>query len=182
MSLNNENIKGADELLKKLQEAKEYIQNDVPLVIGTEAVNHFKASFQNEGFTDASLQKWAARKSKRPGGTNSQKILTKSGELGDSPDYRVEGNTVIIYSDKVYAQIHNEGGEIPVTPQMKKMFWAKHYEAKEAGDTDAAEQYKCMALAKKIVMPKREFIGNSQVLNEKIENKITKDLTRILNP
>lgn len=181
MSLDNQNIHGADEMVRRLSEAKLYLADDVKTVVGVEAVNHFKGSFQNEGFTDSNLQKWASRKSKRAGGTNSQKILTKSGELGDSIDYRVEGDTVIIYTDKVYAQIHNEGGEITVTPQMKKMFWAKMFEAKNAGDTGTAEQYKFMALAKTIKIPKREFMGDSKQLVDNITSKIVRDLNNILN-
>ena len=95
--------------------------------------------------------------------------------------FEVKGNTVTIYTDKVYAEIHNEGGTITVTPKMKKFFWFKNKEAKEAGDLDLAEQYKWMALAKKITIVQREFMGESDELNEKIVAKITRDLNRILN-
>ena len=177
MGLDNQNIRGADEMLKKLQEAKRYIKEDVPEIIGTEAVNHFKQNFHNEGFDN---KKWASRKSKRTGGTNGQKILTKSGELSESIDYRVEGNTIIIYSDKLYAQIHNEGGIIPVTAKMKGYFFAKAKELKEAGETDVAEMYIAMALSKEITIEQRQFMGESDVLMQKISARITKDLTNIL--
>ena len=177
MGLNNENIHGADELLKKLNQAKAYLNNDVNEVIGVEAVNHFKKNFADEGFDG---NKWAARKTKVK---LQKKVLTGQGggdHLGDSIDYRVDGKTTIIYTDKVYGQIHNEGGEITVTPKMKKFFWAKSIEAKEIGDTEAQEQYKWMALSKTIKIVKPEFMGQSAQLNEKIISKITRDLTRIL--
>lgn len=180
MALDNDNIKGADDLIRRLTAAKSYIAHDVNKVVGVEAVNHFKEGFQNEGFTDKSLEKWKSRKTKRSGGTNGQKVLSKSGELGDSIDYRIEGKTTIIYSDKVYSQIHNEGGEITVTPQMRKFFWAKSHEAKEAGDTDLQEQYKFMALSKVIKIEQRKFMGESKVLVDKIINKIERDLIKIL--
>lgn len=180
MSLNNANVHGADELLAKLQAAKHYLENDVYEVVGIEAVKHFKQNFQEEGFVDKGVNKWAARTTKRTGSTNSQKVLSKTSELSESIDYSVAKPSVIIKTDKPYAQIHNEGGEIVVTSKMKKYFWAMHHQAKEAGDTDLADHWKGMALAKKIVMPKRQFIGDSEDLNNKIEAKIERDLTKIL--
>ena len=177
MALNNENIHGADELLKRLNEAKAYLNSDVQEVIGVEAVNHFKNNFAEEGFDG---NKWASRKTKVK---LQKKVLTGQGSgdhLGDSIDYRVEGKTTIIYTDKAYGEIHNEGGEITVTPKMRKYFWAKSIEAKELGDTDAQEQYKWMALSKTIKIEKREYMGPSNQLNENIIAKITRDLTRIL--
>lgn len=174
----NITIQGADEFQEKLRNAKDFIDNDATTIIGIEAKNHFRESFLNEGFTDKSLDKWASRKSKRLD-KNDSKLLTYSGELGDSIDFRVEGDTVIISSDKQYAQIHNEGGIITVTDKMKKFFWAKHYEAAEAGADDIASQFKNLALAKQIKIEKRQFIGNSEVLNQAITNKLSRELDKI---
>lgn len=178
MALDNQNIHGLDDMMRKLHAAQAYINDDVPQVIGTEAVKHFKANFANEGFDG---NKWADRKTKV---RLQKKILTGQGggdHLGDSIDFKVAGKNITIYTDKVYAQIHNEGGEISVTPQMKKFFWAKSMEAKEGGDLDAAQQFKYMALSKTIKIPKREFMGNSEQLNTNITDKITRDLDTILN-
>jgi len=177
MGLDNQNIHGADVLIRKLNAAKAYLQNDAPEVIGTEAVKHFKKNFVDEGFDGV---KWASRKTKVK---LQRKVLTGQGNgdhLGDSIDYRVEGRTIIIYTDKVYAQIHNEGGTITVTPKMKGYFWAMSKQAKEAGDTEMAEQYKAMALSKEITIIQRKFMGESPLLTNKIIDKIKRDLTRIL--
>lgn len=182
--MDNEHIKGLDDVLRRLAAAERYFENDVPVVIGVEAVKHFKESFQDEGFTDSSLKKWDTRKTKRLEGTNTQKILSKSSELGESIDYRIEGSTVVIYSDKPYAQIHNEGGTIPVTEKMRGYFWSQYYKAVDlTGDKEdeLAQQFKNMALAKTITIQQRQFMGDSQALIEKISNKIVRDLTRILN-
>lgn len=176
-NLDNEHIHGLDDMLAKLAALKDYLQNDVGEVVGTEAVNHFKQNFENESFSGG--QKWAPRKTKREGSTNGQKVLTKSSELTESIDYEADGPRVIIKTDKAYAQIHNEGGTITVTPRMKKYFWAKHKEAKDNGQTDLADQYKGMALAKQLTMPKRQFIGESPALIEAITAAITYDLNRI---
>lgn len=155
------------------------MQNDAPEVIGTEAVRHFKQNFVNEGFDGT---KWASRKTKTK---LQRKTLTGQGNgdhLGDSIDYRVEGRTIIVYTDKVYAQIHNEGGTITVTAKMRGYFWAMNKQAKEAGDTDMAEQYKAMALSTQITILQRKFMGESPLLTNKIIDKIKRDLTRILSP
>lgn len=178
MGLDNKNIHGLDETLRRLEAAKKYIADDVNQVIGIEAVKHFKNNFMEEGFDG---NKWAARKTKVK---LQKRTLTGQGSgdhLGDSIDYKVDGKTTIIYSDKLYAQIHNEGGEITVTPKMKAFFWAKSKEAKDAGDTELQEQFKWMALSKVITIKQRLFMGPSNLLNEKIISKITRDLTRILN-
>lgn len=166
-------------MLAQLAQAKDYLQNDVYDVVGVEAVKHFKGNFEEEGFVDRTTQKWASRKTKRQGSTNGQKVLSKSGELAESIDYEAQKPAVIIKTDKPYAEIHNKGGEIEVTAKMRKYFWAMHKEAKVMGDAEMADQWKGLALAKKIVMPKREFMGESDVLNEKIAAKIIRDLNNI---
>ena len=171
--------KGAEEIKGALQAAINYIKNDAKQVIGTLAVQHFKNAFRLGGL---GKKKWEGRKIARSGSTNGQNVLIQTGDLMESIDYRISGNDVIIYSDLLYAEIHNEGGEITVTAKMRKFFWAKHYESKEAGETDAAELYKRCALAKKIIIPERRFIGPDPELDEKVIAKIQRDLTNILNP
>jgi phage gpG-like protein len=168
---------GQEEIQRKLREAMVYVDKKVPHVIGTEAVKHFKNAFQEEAFDG---KKWAARKTIREGGTNGQKILSLSGELGDATDYVVRGSQVIITNDKAYAEIHNDGGVLIVTPKMRKFFWAMHMKFKEAGNLTMADQWKGLALAKKLTMPQRQFIGDSVVLMNNIEAKIERDLTKIL--
>ncbi len=177
MGLDNQNIKGADEMVRKLLEAKRYIKEDVPEIIGIEATKHFKKNFFDEGFDG---KKWDSRKSKRLGGTNGQKVLSLSGELAESITYRIDGSTIIIYTDKKYAEIHNKGGKITVTDKMRRFFWFKNKEAKEAGADDVAEMYKAMALSKEITIKQRKFMGESKELITIISNRIQKDLKRIL--
>lgn len=175
--MDNANIHGLDDMLGKLAAIKDYLQNDVVDVVGTEAVNQFKRNFETESFAGGT--KWASRKTIREGGTNGQKVLSKSGELSESIDYKKNGNTASITTDKPYAELHNEGGTITVTPKMKKYFWAKHHEYKEAGNLELAGQFKGLALAKTLTFPQRKFIGESPELIDRITQKITRDLTRL---
>lgn len=101
------------------------------------ALNHFKNSFKNEGFTDVGLVKWQERKNdKRPGGA----VLVSTANLRDSiQDPLVETYKVTIVNTAPYAKIHNEGGTI-------KTKYAT------------------------IVMPQRQFMGDSAVMRNDFEN------------
>ncbi len=166
------------EAIQDLENLAKYIREDAPKVVGTLAVAHFKEAFNKGGLGN---KKWAARKTKRAGSTNSQLPLNQSGDLKDSIDYKLSGTNVIVYSDSEYAKIHNEGGTISVTPNMKSFFWAMYYEAKEAGMADIALGWKYCALAKTITIEQREFMGDDPELDRKIDDKLTRDMNRITN-
>lgn len=165
---------------------KRFMESEVPRIVGTEAVNHFKESFDNEGFKGKRINlfsrvfnpgkgtdKWKPRAFETKA-SKGKSILHGSGELEDSIDYRTEPGRVIIFSDKEYAQIHNEGGKIPVTKKMRSFFWAMFYETGE-------EVYKNMAMTKKkeIEIPARTFMAFSEALNRKIEKKLDKRVDQI---
>lgn len=96
---------------KKLMDFKIAFERELPLltdVAGTLAMNHFKMSFVNQGFTDRSLKKWKRRKNNSE---PDRAILVKTGRLRDSIGYRKIGKDRIQFKTTVeYAQIHNEGG------------------------------------------------------------------------
>jgi phage gpG-like protein len=165
----------------------ENIKEKVSQIIGTEAPKFFKQSFVKEGWTGDGFQKWPARISPLGG----KRILYRQGRLRDSI-YTSEQNKkrVVVLADSDYAEIHNEGGTVTVTKQMKKFWWAKYYEFggkikpgktkadRQRNETiNAKAQYcKNMALMKagsKIRIPKRQFIGESAALNKLIQGKIT---------
>ncbi|HUM50472.1 MAG TPA: phage virion morphogenesis protein [Chitinophagales bacterium] len=168
-------IEGEEELNRKIQAVQFFLHNDIMDIIGVESVNHFKQSFEDEGFTDSSLEKWKSRASKRLT-RNEQKTMSDTGELADSIDYKVNGMELTVYSDKPYAQIHNEGGEITVTPKMRSFFIFKHYEAVEAGNDDVADMWLAMFFSDTITVPERQYIGESEMLNANIMDKIVRQL------
>lgn len=172
-------IEGEDEFKRKLQMADEFLNGgDVMEIIGIESINHFKQSFEDEGFTDKSLEKWESRKSKRMT-RNEQKTLSDTGELSESLDYTTNGSELTISTDKPYAQIHNEGGVITVTPKMRSFFIYKHYEALEAGNIELQDMWQAMFFSETLTIPKRQFIGESELLNTNIMDKIVRELDRI---
>ena len=128
---------------------------DAPVIIGKVATDHFKESFQNEGFTDQTLNPWKEVKRRQnpkiTGAKASRKILTgDTGDLGESIKYRTIPGAAVIYSDKAYAEAHNEG-------------------------TTTAGR------GNKTTIPKRQFIGESATLDNKIEQEIERKLGLIFD-
>lgn len=157
-------IEGLAEVKAKLREAALYIKNDAPDVIGQLAVNHFKKSFENEGFTDKKLSKWAPR-AKEP--KLARKVLVGQGNgdhLADSIDYTTVGTSVIIQTDKAYAEAHNEG-----------------YTGTQNVPAHTRRGNPVKAHSRNMKLPQRQFIGDSDEMNNAIEKKIEKDLTKILS-
>lgn len=140
---------------------KDGLDNDVADIVGTEAVNHFKDSFQNEGFTDQSIERWVEvkrRQGKGKGADASRKILTgRTGALADSISYEKQPGRVIVSAnplnsgaDTNYAAVHNFG-------------------VSNAGRK------------RNTVIPQRKFLGESQKLNDNIVAKIERWLSGLLN-
>lgn len=166
------------DLAEITQDMKKFMTRDVYIIVGREAVNHFKESFDYEGFQNKRRKKWKKRafETKQSKG---KPILHGTGELQDSLDYRKEGNNVIIFSDKEYAQIMNEGGKIPVTEKMRKFFWAMWYESGPEGERDDVWRNMAMTKKKEITIPARQFMDFSEKLNEKVIKKIDKHIDKI---
>lgn len=152
---------------EKMQKIREFTNGDaIKDIIGVEAVNHYKESFQNEGFTDETLNPWKDVQRRNPSsrwyghsgqtGKFSQarttaKILSgETRELQNAITYRHIAGGVRVSNDKPYASVHNYGGR------------AKIYGKKE------------------FQMPKRQFIGRSAVMVSKINDKIKRRMIDIL--
>lgn len=133
---------------KKVRQA---IQDSVT-VMGTEALNHFTKSFRNQGFEDATIERWQPRKNEISGGiarvrkrdAGSRAILVKSGALRRSLfKYRSGVYQMTIKSPLPYAKVHNDG--------------------LKAGRNG-------------FKMPKRQFVGNSSKLIAKISKIIDRKI------
>ncbi len=134
----------------------------------SESVKFFKESFVKGGFSDKSFNPW--KKSNTP--LSGKRTLYKSGKLMQSIRKTEESESrVVVVADAEHAEIHNNGGIITVTNQMKKFFWAKHIELKKRNKKKA---YFCkyMALKKvgsKIKIDQRQFIGESKTMMDLFE-------------
>lgn len=156
--------------------------------------DEFDKNFEREAFFSES---WARRKSPiRPDGH----ILVDTGGLRRSIKSVTDANSISFSSSLPYAEIHNEGGEITVTAKMKRFFWHKYYEAsgsfgrRKDGSkrkdkrtvqlSTEAEFWKMMALMKvgrKIVIPRRRFLGASPEVEKMVREIIEENLDEYFN-
>jgi len=152
----------------KQKELEDFVTGDaIKDIAGVEAVNHFKESFVNEGFTDQNLQKWPNVKRRDPNspwyGHSGQtgkfstartaaKILSgETGELKEATTYTKTATGVRVYNEKPYAKVHNFGGTA-------KIYGKKAFQ-----------------------MLARPFIGKSAVLVGNIRGEIKSRIKDIIN-
>lgn len=165
------NAKKVDSQLKRLHRA---MDDKIPRRVAVETQQFFQDRFQEQGWRDQTLDPWKSRKHKEKG----KNILVQSGALQDSIQILQErGGKVVIGTDLPYARIHNEGGviEVPVTKRMRDFFWHKFHKTGEL-------RWKHMALTKKekfeIEIPQRQFIGDSDTLEDQIGAIIREELRK----
>lgn len=152
---------------KKMEQLKAFASgDDIKDILGNEAVKHYEESFQNEGFTDEVLNPWKDVKRRDPSSpwygrdgqrsrfsdaATTRKILSgRSGELKGALSYRRIANGARVVNNKPYASVHQYGGR------------AKIYGKKE------------------FQMTPRPFIGKSAVLVRNINDKISREMMRII--
>ena len=199
----------AEKFMEKERKALEkFLRREMPVIAGRMAQDHFQNNFRLGGFVNGGLHPWPKAKRLSSGGTGAasnygtllseRKVLFKSIKYIPA-DYRVK-----ISNDVVYAPIHNWGGSVSVTvtDRMRRFAWAKYRETsgetkkntgkKSRGKATSkrptnpqAQMWKGLALTKKkklnIHIPQRQFLGDSEELNEKIEKRIEKEIRTILN-
>lgn len=162
------------------------ILKDLKIELGDE----FDKNFERQAFFS---EAWTRKRSPVKAGSP---ILINTGTLRRSIKSRTTDKSIIFYSDLPYAAIHNNGGDIVVTTNMKRFFWAKYYETRGAfgrkknGDkrnnkrtnmlTDEADFWQAMALMKvghKIKIPRRRFLGVSPEVEASVREIIEENLT-----
>ena len=154
--------------MKRLEEFPD--SKDAKLIMKNEAIEHFRESFANEGFTDETLEKWPeverrkpesdwyGHRSKRVKGQSSfsaarttAKILTgESNDLGNAFDYIPIKNGVRIINDRPYAAVHQYG-------RMAKIYGKKAFK-----------------------MTARPFVGKSKVMVRNIKDILSSEMIKII--
>ncbi len=103
------------------------LKREANRIVGIEAKKFFQDSFRKGGFTDTSFTPWKETNNPLSG----KKTMYGHGNLMGSirtkrTDYFL--NKVTVECESEYGEIHNKGGYITVTPEMKKFFWWKYSE------------------------------------------------------
>lgn len=140
------------ELARKQHELERCVHRTLPVKVGREAKDHFQENFRKGGFVNGGLHKW--KPSKRIG--KGKKAESKYGTLLSSRNH-------------LYSSINYVPGDAEVHIQNKVPYAAVHNEGLRAGR------------GKGFQMPKRQFIGDSKELNEKVKNTIEQEIAKIIN-
>lgn len=199
----------AEKFMERERKALEKLmRREMPVIAGRMAQDHFQNNFRLGGFVNGGLHPWPKAKRLSSGRTdaagNYGTLLSGRKHLFESIKYIPSDYRVKISNDVLYAPIHNWGGTITVTvtDRMRRFAWGKYREAmgetkKGAGKkvrkkaaakrppNPQAQMWKGLALTPKkklnIRIPQRQFIGESEELNEKIEKKMAERIINILN-
>lgn len=163
-----------------LEKIVENLINDVRINLDDE----FDQNFERKAFFD---QPWAPTKM----ANNRGSLMMRSGNLRNSLQSAVTGEEIRWTSSLPYASIHNEGGDITVTQNMKAFFWAMYYNSsgavKGVSQRDVrlsaeAQQWKNMALMKvgqTMKIEQRQFIGDHPMVDKHIEIAFQATLTEV---
>ncbi len=182
------------ESLKRKANAYKNFEQTVPLIIGKKAERFFFDSFQKHGWTDTSFEAWQARKRnvwrKKGGGKVTNALMVKSGTLKAAVGTSLQpGPTMNSIKFKValpYAKIHNDGGIINKAAGGGTL----HYRGKDGKlrltkiTTEEGQrkvtQVRHYTYGKHVIqMPRRRFMGNSQVLIKELREMIIVEQNKV---
>jgi len=148
-----------------------YMRGKAPRIIGKMGVDHFRENFNEQGFVNNGVQPWPERKT-----NTGRRILTgETRELENSLEYQTSGGKVLFGSDVPYAQIHNRGGKTKAHE-----IRARRGRALKFG-TSKGDLFRRKVNHPGSNIPQRQFIGHSQELIDKLDERIERDITQILN-
>ncbi|AZA90932.1 Mu-like prophage protein gpG [Chryseobacterium nakagawai] len=148
--------------------------------VGVIAVNFSKERFVQKNWADRNREAWAPRKRRARGS-----ILVRSARLKRSIRKIAQGSYyVFIGTDVPYAQIHNEGGNINKTVRIKAHTRRTsprrtrdsrgRYQRNEGGGS--TQNVRAHTRRMNFTMPKRQFLGESALLNRRIERFLSREL------
>lgn len=142
--------------------------------VAVELNEEFDRNFERKAFFD---EAWPAEKFKNSNGSQMARSGTLRNDLFQGMP-TILNDMISWQSSLPYASIHNTGGEITVTANMKKFFWAMFYknggkDLKEDELTTEAKQWRSLALKKVgsiLKIPKRQFIGDHPQVHQSIQD------------
>lgn len=182
-------LKNFEAAIKRVNKACE----TVPTRAATVAVNFTKERFREQNWLDETPEAWKKRKkygrSKR---SDNRAVLVKSGRLMRSwRKIYANASRAAIGTDVPYAKAHNEGEKIQTVASIgsyqKKAYRRRASTRDRKGRTEkvkahtvASHQVKAHRRNVNIQLPKRQMVGNSATLNNRIEEMIADVITKAI--
>ena len=156
----------------------------MPLDIGDEVVRFARNRFRAQAWTDRAAQKWKPRKESTKG--KGRAILVKSGKLRNSIRiFKASPQEIVVGSSLPYAAAHNWGftGTVQVKAHKRditartKVYNIKSRKGRKVKVRTGTTTVK--AHSRKMNLPQRQFLGNSEYLNRKLDRLIIKAIDSI---
>jgi phage gpG-like protein len=182
----NEFVRMVDNLIK----ARKALPNEIAVL----AVKFSKDRFREQAWQDTNKEAWKSRKKKRQGGKRkSQTLLVNTGRLKRSiRKIKADQNEVKIGTDVPYAEIHNNGGKITASANVKsytkKAHSRKAHSRSRKGNVEpvpaqnvSSHSVKAHRRKMNTTIPQRQFIGNSAKLAKDIEKLIVDRFEKAMN-
>ena len=160
-----------NDFFKRLQHEIKNLEKDiVQKVIAVEAERHHAENFRQEAFVDVAPIPWKARAKTE---TPQRALLVKSSAMkGHALKGRVRADAVEFRFPLDYMRIHNEGGVISGTFAVKA-----HERSTKKGKVSVSAHSRTVS----ITMPKRQYVGESATLKNRIQKKAEQLITQKLN-
>ena len=165
------------------------------------AKDHYQDNFRKGGFVNRGLQKWPTTKRQLSGSASAaasyNPLLSGRNHLFGSVKYVPGDYRVTVSNDLPYAAVHNQGGTVSptITPKMRRFAWYMYYKSSRGQKgkkrshaqsvSPQAEFWRNLALTRKtrlsVKIPKRQFIGESAELKQRINEKIEQEIMNTLD-
>ena len=169
------------------------VQSALPPVLATVCVNYFKDSFRRQGWRDKGLKMWVKRKNNK--GSNGRGILIKRGHLRNSIRKLIATwKLTEVGTNLPYAAVHNEGfkGTVQIRQHTRNQYSKEKkgrgvYSIKTRQELTRTEKratgtkFTVRAHTRKVDIPQRQYMGDSETLNLKIDHTITKAVDTIFD-
>ena len=167
----------------KKKELNDLARRKMPVIVGQMAKSHFQENFRKSGFVNNGLNQWKpSKRLSNPGksaASNYKTLTSGRNHLLSSIKYIPGDARVTIRNDVEYASIHNEGGTINMPARKQVIHFNK--KGKFSKLTLAHYAQKANRKAYSITMPKRQFIGESKELNEKIAARWEQEIEKTIH-
>jgi phage gpG-like protein len=153
------------------------VLQQLPMIVGNEAVNYSLDAFKNEAWEGKA---WQKRKSKKDANRN---LLVKSGRGRRSIRIiRTTENSVTIGSDVPYMRVHNNGEQISKAARSETFVRNRFVKGAKKGKfkKGTTDGQGLSFKATSFKMPQRQFIGHSRGFEIKMRNIVRRELEKAL--
>ncbi|MEO2064480.1 MAG: phage virion morphogenesis protein [Christiangramia sp.] len=160
------------QLQKLLRRGMRVMPDKLPRIIEGEGLRFISKNFRDQGFNDSGLRKWKRRRKRDA----SRALLVGENTGGDKlkNSFRAvrRSNQVRFITYKPYAKIHNEGGRIKGTFNVR----SHKRRNRKTGKIQTVSSHKRTVDTE---IPQRQFMGKSAYLDKQIKKKLTKELDKL---